>query len=95
MAVLKRVAEEMDLSVDPQAIFDPSSPEGRKLADLLTIEVQNHLKKIIGSYEVPRKFAFIKEDFTLDNGMLTQTMKLKRKVIMDKYGEMLESLYRE
>ena len=95
MAVLKRVAEEMDLSVDPQAIFDPSSPAGRKLADLLTIEVQNHLKKIIGSYEVPHKFAFIKEDFTLDNGMLTQTMKLKRKVVMDKYGEMLESLYRE
>jgi len=89
------VAEEMDLSVDPQAIFDPSSPAGRKLADLLTIEVQNHLKKIIGSYEVPHKFAFIKEDFTLDNGMLTQTMKLKRKVVMDKYGEMLESLYRE
>jgi len=27
--------------------------------------------------------------------MLTQTMKLKRKVVMDKYGEMLESLYRE
>jgi len=27
--------------------------------------------------------------------MLTQTMKLKRKVVMDKYGEMLENLYSE
>ncbi len=95
MTVLKRVAEEMDLSVDPQAVFDPSSPEGRTLKELLTVEVQNHLKKIVGSYEIPKKFAFIKEDFTLDNGMLTQTMKLKRKVVMDKYGDMLEALYKE
>jgi long-chain acyl-CoA synthetase len=35
------------------------------------------------------------EDFTLDNGMLTQTMKLKRRVVMDKYGDVLESLYKE
>jgi len=95
MTVLKRVAEEMGLSVDPEAIFDPSSAEGRKLVELLTVEVQNHLKKIVGSYEIPKKFAFIREDFTLDNGMLTQTMKLKRKVVMDKYGALLESLYRE
>ncbi|MDI6742690.1 MAG: AMP-dependent synthetase/ligase [Smithella sp.] len=94
MTVLKRVAEEMGLSVDPATIFDPSSAEGRKLEELLTIEVQNHLKKIVGSYEIPKKFAFIKEDFSLDNGMLTQTMKLKRKVVMDKYGDMLEKLYK-
>jgi long-chain acyl-CoA synthetase len=35
------------------------------------------------------------EDFTLDNGMLTQTMKLKRRVVMEKYGDMLENLYKE
>lgn len=95
MTVLKRVAQEMGLSVDPQVIFDPSSAEGQKLVELLTIEIQNHLRKIVGSYEIPKKFAFIKEDFTLDNGMLTQTMKLKRKVVMDKYGDMLEKLYKE
>jgi long-chain acyl-CoA synthetase len=95
ITVLKRVAQEMGLSVDPESIFDASSPEGRKLTEMLTIEVQNHLKKIVGSYEIPKKFAFIKEDFTLDNGMLTQTMKLKRKVVMDKYGDTLEKLYKE
>lgn len=94
MTVLKRVAEEMGLSVDPASIFDPSSAEGGKLTEMLTIELQNHLKKIVGSYEIPKKFAFIKEDFSLDNGMLTQTMKLKRKVVMDKYGDMLEKLYK-
>jgi len=58
-------------------------------------KIQNHLKKIVGSYEIPRKIEFVMEDFTLDNGMLTQTMKLKRRVVMEKYGDMLEGLYKE
>lgn len=95
MNVLKRVAEEMNLSVDPKDLFDSANSEGRKFKELLTAEVQNHLKKIVGSYEIPRKFEFIMEDFTLDNGMLTQTMKLKRRVVMEKYGDRLESLYKE
>lgn len=95
MTVLKRVAEEMNLSIDPKDLFDPSNSEGQKFKELLTAEVQNHLKKIVGSYEIPRKFEFVMEDFTLDNGMLTQTMKLKRRVVMDKYGDKLESLYKE
>ncbi|PKN80032.1 MAG: hypothetical protein CVU51_14935 [Deltaproteobacteria bacterium HGW-Deltaproteobacteria-1] len=85
----------MDLSVKPEDLFDPANPAGQSFKDLLTAEVQNHLKKTLGSYEIPRKFAFILDDFTLDNGMLTQTMKLKRGVVMEKYGTMLESLYKE
>jgi long-chain acyl-CoA synthetase len=93
--LLKHKAEEMNLSVDPKDIFDSSNPAGQKFKELLTAEVQNHLKKIVGSYEIPRKFEFVMEDFTLDNGMLTQTMKLKRRVVMEKYGDMLETLYKE
>jgi long-chain acyl-CoA synthetase len=95
MNLLKHKAEEMNLSVDPKDIFDSSNPAGQKFKELLTAEVQNHLKKIVGSYEIPRKFEFVMEDFTLDNGMLTQTMKLKRRVVMEKYGDMLENLYKE
>lgn len=95
MNLLKQKAEEMNLSVDPKDLFDSSNSAGQKFKELLTAEVQNHLKKIVGSYEIPRKFEFIMEDFTLDNGMLTQTMKLKRRVVMEKYGDMLENLYKE
>ena len=95
MNVLKRVAEELNLSVDPKDLFDLSNSEGRKFKELLTAEIQNHLKKLVGSYEIPRKFEFVMEDFTLDNGMLTQTMKLKRRVVMEKYGDRLENLYKE
>ena len=95
MKLLEHLAAELRLSVEPKDLFDPTNPAGRKFKDLLTAEVQNHLRKSIGSYEIPRKFSFILDDLTLDNGMLTQTMKLKRRVVMEKYGDMLGSLYKE
>ncbi|PKN71514.1 MAG: long-chain fatty acid--CoA ligase [Deltaproteobacteria bacterium HGW-Deltaproteobacteria-12] len=93
MKLLQHMATELKLSVDPGNLFDPSNPVSLEFKKLLTAEVQNHLRKIVGSYEIPQKFEFIFEDFTLDNGMLTQTMKLKRRVVMEKYGDMLEKLY--
>jgi long-chain acyl-CoA synthetase len=93
--LLQKLAAERNLSVDPKDLFDSSNSTGQKFKELLIAEVQNHLKKTVGSYEIPRKFAFILDDFSVDNGMLTQTMKLKRQVVMDKYGDMLENLYKE
>jgi len=95
MKLLQNLATELNLSVEPKDLFDPNNPAGKNFKDLLTAEVQNHLKKTVGSYEIPHKFAFVLEDFSVDNGMLTQTMKLKRSVVMEKYGDILESLYKE
>jgi long-chain acyl-CoA synthetase len=53
------------------------------------------LRTTYGSYEVPQKFLFIAEDFTVESGMLTQTMKLKRPLVMKKYGEKLKALYND
>jgi long-chain acyl-CoA synthetase len=51
------------------------------------------IREIFGGYEIPRKYLFIPEDFTVDNGMLTQTMKLIRRNVMKTYGPMLQKLY--
>ena len=56
-------------------------------------EIVNQLKGTYGSYEIPRKFIFIAETFSLENGMLTQTMKLKRRVVFDKYQDQIKALY--
>jgi len=40
-----------------------------------------------------KKFILIYEEFTIDNGMLTPTLKLKRKVIIKNYLKQIESLY--
>jgi long-chain acyl-CoA synthetase len=95
LLLLEKLAEELNLSVKAEELFDPSNPAGQKLQELLSLEIQNHLKKSFGGYEIPRKFAFIKEDFTLENGLLTQTQKLKRRVVMEKYGSILEALYKK
>jgi long-chain acyl-CoA synthetase len=56
-------------------------------------EIVSALKTKYGSYEIPRKFIFIDEPFTIENGMLTQTMKLKRRVVFDKYMDQINKLY--
>jgi long-chain acyl-CoA synthetase len=52
-----------------------------------------NLNKSLSSIEKVKKFIIIKEEFTIDNGMLTPTLKLKRKKILEKYKEDLEKLY--
>ena len=43
--------------------------------------------------EIPRKFIYLSENFTLDHGTLTQTMKLKRRVVLEQYKDQIEDLY--
>ena len=46
------------------------------------------------SYAKVKKFAILPNDFTVDNGLLTPTLKVKRKLITEKHRETLDSLYR-
>ena len=52
-----------------------------------------NLNKSLSLVERVKKFKLIKEEFTIENGMLTPTLKLKRKKILQKYKEDLEKLY--
>ncbi|MEZ4226216.1 MAG: long-chain fatty acid--CoA ligase [Polyangiaceae bacterium] len=45
-------------------------------------------------FERPQKFVITVEDFTTDNGMLTPTMKLKRRNVLAKYEPQLDALYK-
>jgi long-chain acyl-CoA synthetase len=65
----------------------------KNIQDFLSEEIKNHLKKSYGGYEIPQKFIFTSEDFTLENGLVTQTMKLKRKEVVKTYSEEIEKLY--
>jgi long-chain acyl-CoA synthetase len=46
------------------------------------------------SYAKVKKFSILPADFTVENGLLTPTLKVKRKIITDKHRELLDSLYR-
>jgi long-chain acyl-CoA synthetase len=56
-----------------------------------TIEERN---SGLQSYARIKKFAILPDDFTMDNGLLTPTLKVRRRVITDQHKELLDSLYR-
>lgn len=64
-----------------------------QFTQMMEQEIVAHLKKTFGGYEVPNRFLFLREDFTVDNGMLTQTLKLKRRAVLDKYQKDIDALY--
>jgi long-chain acyl-CoA synthetase len=45
------------------------------------------------TYERPRSFALLAEGFRVDNGLLTPTLKIKRRAVVQRHGELLERLY--
>ena len=53
----------------------------------------DNLNKNLSLVERIKKIKLIYEEFTIQNGMLTPTLKLKRKSILEKYKEDLEKLY--
>ena len=65
------------------------STENRKEIEIFL----ENLNKTLSLVEKVKKFKLIKEEFTIENGMLTPTLKLKRKKILEKYKEDLEKLY--
>jgi long-chain acyl-CoA synthetase len=63
-----------------------------KAEKLFEVELEEHSRDFKG-YERVRRFKLIPEEFSVDNGMLTPKMSLKRNVVMDRYGEELEELH--
>lgn len=49
--------------------------------------------KLFAAHEQVKKFQLIPNEWTIDGGELTATMKLKRKKIVEKYGYLIEKIY--
>ncbi len=56
-------------------------------------EVVNKVNKNLSVIEQVRKFILIDHEFTIENSMMTPSMKVRRFVVKDKYGDQLEKLY--
>ncbi len=57
-------------------------------------EIETYNQKF-GRWEQVKKIKLLDHEFSIDGGELTPTLKLKRKVIKEKYGDMIESIYTE
>ena len=56
-------------------------------------ELIDSFNKFFNHVEQVKKFELLPNEWTVDTGELTPTLKLKRKVIMEKYKEMIERIY--
>ena len=65
------------------------TPEAKKLLDPYFAEVNKTLAK----YESVKQFAILPKDLTIDEGELTPSLKVKRKVVEKKYATVLDKMY--
>ncbi|MDI9569513.1 MAG: long-chain fatty acid--CoA ligase [Pseudomonadota bacterium] len=85
---LEAYAEKNRLPKDMETLM-----EREDIRSLIVNGITELLKKKYGGYEIPKRFVFLTENFTLENGLLTQTMKLKRRVVVDRYKDRIEAQY--
>jgi long-chain acyl-CoA synthetase len=60
------------------------------------VKIDNVIEKInkkLTLLEKIKKIQLIKENFSIENGLMTPTMKVKRKKVIEKYKNQLEKLY--
>jgi long-chain acyl-CoA synthetase len=62
------------------------------LLETIQKEIENYNQKF-GSWEQVKKFELVPEEWSIDAGHLTPTMKLKRKVVKKKYIALIEKMY--
>ena len=56
-------------------------------------QIISDINKSLTLIEKVKKFRLIEESFTIENGLLTPTMKVKRNKVVSKYKNILENLY--
>jgi long-chain acyl-CoA synthetase len=49
----------------------------------------------LAQFERPKKMALLEEDFSLERGEVTPTLKVKRRVVEERYKDKIEALYAE
>jgi len=52
-----------------------------------------HLTSSLVDYERIRRVALLPNEFSIDSGEMTPTLKVKRRVIDERYSDIIEALY--
>lgn len=63
-----------------------------QIIQLVEREVEDAMQPF-ARYERVRKIALLPREFTIEEGEVTPTLKIKRKVVLDHFGEVIESIY--
>ena len=74
-----------------------ASPSAKIANDVVAqlAQLRKAINAQVDPHEQLEKVVVSKDEWTIENGMLTPTLKLKRAAIESRYGEHLEGWYRE
>lgn len=64
----------------------------KAIYDLIALRIKE-MQKDMASYEQIKKFVLIKKGFSIETGELTNTLKIRRTVIMQKYKALIDEMY--
>ncbi|MGW0482105.1 AMP-dependent synthetase/ligase [Nonomuraea sp. NPDC003214] len=76
----------------------PTDPEELRGHPRMLAEVQKGIDQVNAdqaSYATIKKFAILAEDFTVEGGELTASLKVKRKAVEERHGSTLDAFYAE
>jgi long-chain acyl-CoA synthetase len=68
---------------------------GQKAIVALVREIIEGVNSRVSSSECVRNFRILDRDLSVDAGEVTETMKVKRKIVAEHYGDLLEALYEQ
>jgi len=75
-----------------------SDPAGLCADERVVAHVESELFGMLGelaSFERPKKIALLAEELTIENGFLTPTLKVKRRVVREKLSDVIDALYED
>uniref|UniRef100_A0A0N4Z6F0 long-chain-fatty-acid--CoA ligase n=1 Tax=Parastrongyloides trichosuri TaxID=131310 RepID=A0A0N4Z6F0_PARTI len=61
---------------------------------VILYNIEETLENKLTKYEIPKKLILVTEPFTVENGLLTAAMKLKRIAIENKYKDLIKIIYK-
>ena len=74
-------------------MFNP--PEEKEIDEKLFDKIikEYNDKHIISNAQKIQKFTIVRDGLTIDNGLLTPTMKVKRSVVVGRYTNKIDEMY--
>ncbi|TCD48355.1 long-chain fatty acid--CoA ligase [Chlorobium sp. N1] len=58
-------------------------------------KLMRSISRKLATHEKVRRFLLVKEPFTIENGLMTPTLKVKRKTILERYEKEIDAIYNE
>jgi len=97
LAFYRTVADRSPL---PIVIYNFPQATGYDMPSEIVIELADHpnivgIKESSGNLEKVKKIGLLETELTIEGGELTPTLKVKRRVVDEKYRDMIDALYAE